>query len=110
MPMRDPKTNEPTKFYVKTVKIAAGDYLIVPGALRLSECARRVRDALRAGEDVEKKWGIPRITIQAGKESDFLFDAEKFLQAVMGEVPPEINLQKSALVQDKPAEPKESEK
>jgi|CXWL01.1.fsa_nt_gi hypothetical protein len=98
-----------SSFIISTVTRAAttGTYFVAPGAITLTECGTRIRDAIRAGEDVEAKWGVPRVVVEAGKETVFTFDAEKVYKAVMGKLPPVIDLRKSALVEDKPAGPAE---
>lgn len=78
--------------------LPAGVYFVAPGGGRLSECGIHIRDALKAGVDVEAKWGVPRVVIESGKETSFTLESGKVFQAVMGYSAPRIDRNKSALV------------
>jgi hypothetical protein len=84
-------------FIAKEVPI--GTYIALSGS---AQVFHRVRDAILAGEDVVKKWGLQRVEVREGERLDLVIDDEAVYKAVMGELPPTINWTGEALVSPTP--------
>ena len=80
-------------------KVPVGTYIAVSGDYSV---LYRVRDAILAGEDVVKKWGLQRVEVREGERLDLVIDDEAVYKAVMGELPPTINWTGEALVSPTP--------
>lgn len=88
---------------LRMLQVPPGTYYAVPGWFIGTRCQFKVAESLRAGEDVEKKWGTPKVVVEEGKDAAVRIDEERLYKAVMGELPPKVDGKRSAIVVKEPA-------
>jgi hypothetical protein len=90
-----------------TVKssVPVGRYLVLPGSLELSSTTSIIREAIRNGEDVSKKWGIEIISVDESTEVVFTLDATRVHAAVLGTSVPVIDPSNSSLIESSKVPP-----
>ena len=79
-----------------------GRYLLAPTAVGMTRMGDRILEAWRAGEDLHAKWGLPIVEVTAEGPNEFEVRPEPIYKAIMGELPPTIDLNANALVSPTP--------
>lgn len=97
-----PAPGGPKDVYGYTGVALPGRYIVAPTAVGMTRMGDRILEAWRAGEDLHAKWGLPVVEVTAEGPNEFEVRPEPIYKAVMGEMPPTIDLNANALVSPAP--------